>query len=216
MSRAGRKETWCRARCGGRREIRERRPGAAPRAAAISSRRTPSPVCTRQLVSPGYRERSRAPPLFQRCRVRRPTSTGCSLALEIGEGMRPGMQAADLIVNGSRAGSRPVERCRPSCRSWGRRSPVQSSCGVSVARPSAIASTAATRAPAPSRARSCSTSLLVSSPPIGRNTFAIIGPASSCLDDPHDRDACLGLAGHDRPVNRRGPSVRRAAARRGR
>ena len=56
-----------------------------------------------------------------------------------------------------------------------------SSCGVSDARPSAIASTASTSARAPIRAMSRSTSALVSCSPIARAALEIIGPASSAL-----------------------------------
>ena len=70
------------------------------------------------------------------------------------------------------------------------------------------ASSVATSSAAPRRARSRSTSSLVSSgADRARDAAASIGPGVERLDDPHDGDAGFALAGDDRAVHRRRAAV---------
>ena len=129
-------------------------------------------------------------------------------AVEKRERVRPRMQAADRGCACRSAGQRPVDDAVVPGQPMARRWPRASSCGVSCdgAR-CAMRSSVETSSAAPSRARSRSTSSLVSSGPIGRRTVGQHRPGVERLDDPHDRHAGFALAGDDRAMHRRGAAI---------
>ena len=127
-------------------------------------------------------------------------------AVEVGRGVGPGVQPANAVVERlSPAGSSPALP-RPSS-ACARRWPGHRPAVVSVAVPSASASTTSTSSRAPVCERSVSTASLVSFGADGARGGGEHGARVQLRSDAHDRDAGGGVTGDHGAVHGRGAAV---------